>query len=177
MIAANREHSYFVEARRQPLLPFAGFDLTPMVRALKEELFPEIQFTPPIYFIARGPLACVCHDESSAEIFIHNILNTDETPDYVFQHIILHELTHLRVKPREVDGKLSSHPPEFWEMEKLLSPQKDAAWSWLKEHIGPWWVRNEEEEGYYIRKEWYRRRSDIKRAAAMRRFHDTRDDR
>ena len=45
--------------------------------------------------------------------------------------MLKHELLHLIVKPRFIDGKEKSHPPEFWEREKLISPEKNDAWVWI----------------------------------------------
>jgi hypothetical protein len=42
-----------------------------------------------------------------------------------------HELLHLRIQPREVDGRWRQHPPEFWAAEQELAPERSEAWEWI----------------------------------------------
>jgi hypothetical protein len=49
----------------------------------------------------------------------------------VIEHVLRHELLHLKIPAREIDGKLVHHPPEFWEAEQALVPWKSASWGWM----------------------------------------------
>jgi predicted metal-dependent hydrolase len=68
---------------------------------------------------------------ATAHIWLHDILNRPATPAQVFRHILIHELIHLTVEPREVDQKVTDHPPEFWEIERRLSPERKQVWHWI----------------------------------------------
>lgn len=69
--------------------------------------------------------------EEGPLIQISTLLNEPDTPYEVMEHIIIHELLHIEVPPREIDGKHVSHPPEFWERERALSPQAGKAMEWI----------------------------------------------
>ncbi len=69
--------------------------------------------------------------QSTVRITMHSILNSAQTPLEVIRGIFKHEVLHLEVRPREIDGKLVAHPPEFWERERELIPEMPQVWSWL----------------------------------------------
>ena len=49
-----------------------------------------------------------------------------------FAHVLKHELLHTRIRPREVNGERSAHPPEFWEEEnRIAGADKGRAWEWI----------------------------------------------
>jgi hypothetical protein len=59
------------------------------------------------------------------------LLNHTDTPIEVFQLIHKHELLHLVFPPREIKGTIRMYPPEFWEAERELCPERRIAWAWL----------------------------------------------
>lgn len=69
-------------------------------------------------------------------IYLHAVLNCNDVPRYVFQFILTHELLHLIVPPKLVQGKLKNHSPEFFERERQLAPERDDAWRWIVKNLG-----------------------------------------
>lgn len=107
---------------RPPALPFVSFSVS---ERLKRALATFVDHSPPtpiVWFRDRPTLACIYVEEKPPLIEVHEILNIRELPVWVFDHILLHELIHLIVRPRRVDGRMRSHPPEFWELEEKSSP-------------------------------------------------------
>ncbi len=70
-------------------------------------------------------------ESRTARITLHSVLNHPSTPLQVIAGIFKHEVLHLTVRPREIDGKLITHPPEFWEKERELIPEMSEVWFWL----------------------------------------------
>jgi len=120
-------------ARRQPYLVFLPFPIRLLLDDIHSRLFPDVAQAVRIYFVSRGPLACIAHDASHASIYVHQLLNRPDTPKGVMTLIIKHELLHLRIKPGKIDGSRSAvmHPPEFWEAESAIAPEREAAWMWI----------------------------------------------
>jgi hypothetical protein len=38
---------------------------------------------------------------------------------------------YLRIPPVEKDGEVVQHPPEFWEAERAICPERTRAWAWI----------------------------------------------
>ena len=70
--------------------------------------------------------------EKRAAIFIHALLNSNSTPIQVCYNIVVHELIHLIIPKRNINGELVMHPDEFWECERKLTPEQIKADLWLK---------------------------------------------
>ncbi len=118
--------------RGHPELNLIGFDLAQLIIEVRCD-FSELDSHKIEVWLQRQPtLACVTHDETKACIQLHSILNHPQTPRRVVAFILRHELLHLLIPPREVDGVLKSHPPEFWEAESKLAPDRVLMWAWLK---------------------------------------------
>lgn len=118
----------------QPQLPVCGEAINALVSQILAAYFPEKTMAPSIYFGRTPTLAHI--EESAGEqrttIWMHHGLNDAATPDYVFAHVLKHELLHTRIRPREVHGKLIAHPPEFWEEEnRIAAADKGRAWEWI----------------------------------------------
>jgi hypothetical protein len=81
---------------------------------------------PEVVFINGAFLGCISYDTQTAPslICLHEMLNSPDVPHQVFRHILIHELIHLIVAAREIDGKMTSHLLEFWELEKDFSPDR-----------------------------------------------------
>ncbi|MDA9771658.1 hypothetical protein N9D02_11540 [Emcibacteraceae bacterium] len=119
---------------KSPQLPFTSINPSLLLRQVQKEKFPSIKTVVDVFFVNMKPLACIVQfgkRPDNKTIFIHEILNRIETPLLVLEHIITHEFIHILIKEREINGKLSSHPPEFWEEEKKLSPNRQLAWNWI----------------------------------------------
>jgi hypothetical protein len=146
-------------ARCQPLLTFSRWPLPDLLATIRGEHFPELATTPPVHFVRRGPLACICHvaDQSPA-VYMHEILNRADVPEIVFTLIGKHELLHTRIRPREINGEEVNHPPEFWEAERALAPERADAWDWLWRNLGVWLIVRKKEEGIFVENGWDRRK-------------------
>jgi hypothetical protein len=159
-----REASRLREARNHPCLNFLPFSPADVVAEVRSAHFPDLACRVSIHFVERGPLACVCHDEE-ADIYVHQILNHDQTPRDMVSLICKHELLHLRMPPVEIDGEEVQHTPEFWEAEKAICPERTRAWAWIRTNLDAclkWRPRLERIDvlpGW--RKVWNRPRTDI----------------
>ena len=117
--------------RRQPNLEFVSFSVPLLLAEIQSSLFPDVAQSVKLYFVTRGPLACVAFNDSSATIYVHQLVNHVDTPNEVMALIIKHELLHLRIPPRVIDGKEVDHPPEFWDAERSIVPERGRAWRWI----------------------------------------------
>lgn len=106
-------------------------------------------------WIRRQPtLACVFRQSRPVAIHLHSVLNHHQTPPEVLEFILLHELIHLAVPLREVDGKLTSHPPEFWELERRIAPERPAAWYWIWGTLWEVIKEDKEAEAIMVKRTW-----------------------
>ena len=118
--------------RQQPMLSFVELDLRALCEQLRQAHFPTLEEAPPVYFIQRSTLANITRDRRQRwSICIHAILNSPDTPLYVFTNILKHELLHTQIRPSEIDGRLVAHPPEFFERERQIAPEIEEAKDWL----------------------------------------------
>ena len=113
------------KARLRPNLSFLPFSPHAMLEQIRSEHFGQLPHRVELHFVSQGPLACLCHEENTAEIYIHQVLNHSETPEDVIQLICKHELLHLVIPPSIIGQKEVQHPPEFWEAEQRLRPRED----------------------------------------------------
>jgi len=135
--AAARQAARFRRERQQPMLLFTELPLQQMLREIRDAHFPEIERLPPVYFIGQTSLAQIT-DSPAPTIYLHAILNAPEVPNFVFSFILKHELLHLRIPPRQLDGRWTSHPPEFFDQQRQLAPEASAAWDWIWRNLGPY---------------------------------------
>ena len=131
MLDMSREMRKWEKQRLQPHLPMVSFD----IKGLLKEVIISVSSVPDvpteIFFCANKSLAGLVQDDSKSDIFFHLLLNDSRTPIQVCRHIIVHELIHMIIPPRTIDGKLINHPEEFWECEKRISPERNESWRWL----------------------------------------------
>ena len=100
--------------RIRPTLPFSVFSVREILDKVKSDLFPEITIPVHLWFVTRGPLACIVDHGPSAEIFVHQLLNHPNTPEEIFRTIVIHELLHFRI-PLVYEGEtIRQHPQELW---------------------------------------------------------------
>jgi hypothetical protein len=142
-----------------PLLVFTAVDVVGMANDLRQELFPTVSVSPEVIFVNGPFLGCISYGLSTPDslICLHEILNNADVPDRVFQHILIHELIHLFVAPREIAGKITSHPPEFWQFERDLSPERQWIWEWLWEHFHSCLIIDRKNECLKVKRDWRKR--------------------
>jgi hypothetical protein len=110
-----------------------------------------------IWLQSQPTLACVADEGASACIRLHAVLNHHHTPERVIAFIVGHELLHLVVPPREVDGALKTHPPEFWESERRMFPDRGIAWSWMILVLNDCLRTDKRQECTFVKTTWKRR--------------------
>lgn len=142
--------------RKDPEIPFVSIDTNVVMAGLIAAHFPNLTRTVRLYFLQQPMLACVSTDDFTAEIFIHSLLNHPSTPPEVLRFIIGHELIHLVVPGETIDGKHTSHPPAFWEMEKALFPERHLCWGWVRMNFRARIRFDMKEEGTYVKQGWKR---------------------
>lgn len=154
-----REWQRLEKAWAQPCLPQTAFDLQAEIESARLRYFPAVSASPSYCFVNYGALVCICHKEGEGAgvISVHELLNHPETPLEVATLICKHELLHIEIPPREVDGKLKMHPPEFWEREKEICPERVLAWAWIWENFWGCLRRNKRKECITVLKDWKKR--------------------
>lgn len=132
-------------------LQFDAFGLLERVRDLVPDL-PEkrVQLT----IENTKTLAHISASSDVPVLTLHPILNHETTPETVIEYIFQHELVHLVVPPRVVDGRLRTHPPEFIELETTLCRNRSAAWTWLSWYFGSCLLPDKDAERVIVRRGW-----------------------
>ena len=143
-----------------PVLPFVAFNIARRIDCALELLAEFIIPRPVLYFRDQQTLACIATAERQPVIEVHDIINIAELPLVAFDHILIHELLHLVVPPREIEGKMKSHPPEFWKLERRFSPRSDDVWQWLNLRLFGELVRDEAREEVRVKRGWRKRRAE-----------------
>jgi len=141
----------------QPHLPFAGRDLAEVLESIRCERVAAAPRDIPIGFFEQKELAAITlGDHRFQGIGLHVLLNSLQTPLLLFKYIFTHELLHTVVPAREIKGKRVSHPPEFFEQEKMVTPAEERydAWLWLWINFGGYLKRDKQREGMLIRRGW-----------------------
>jgi hypothetical protein len=158
------------EARNRPCLNFLPFSPADVLAEVRSAYFRDLTCHVGIHFVERGPLACVCTD-GQADIYVHQVLNHDQTPRDVILLVCKHSLLHLRIPPVEKDGELMQHPPEFWEAEKAICPERTRAWAWIWTNLDACLKRRPRLERIDVlpmwKKVWNRPRTDIETCLAI----------
>ena len=144
-------------ARRQghPELSLLDFD----VRQLKTSVqarFPSLNAKPiRVWLQTQSTLACIQDHGQCASIYLHSVLNHPQTPRSVVEFILCHEMLHLMFPPREVDGRRTAHPPEFWEAEKRF-PLRTESWNWILIVLGACLKRDKRQQCTFVKSNWKR---------------------
>jgi hypothetical protein len=122
----------------QPQLAVCSREINALLSQILAAYFPEKTTAPGVFF-GRTPTLAHIEDSQSEQrsaIWMHYALNDPATPDYVFAHVLKHELLHTRIRPREVNGKWLAHPPEFWEEEnRIAEADKGRSWEWISRNF------------------------------------------
>ena len=102
-----------------PELSFLGFDVLELLASIQSEM--GLCSVEPTTFSLQTieTLACIYRipGNSGGNIYFHSLFNRPDVPKPVIEHVLRHELLHLKIPARMIDGKRSHHPPEFWEAE------------------------------------------------------------
>ncbi len=139
-----------------PEISFLSFDVVALLARLQHEM--GLDADGPVTFSLQTmeTLACIRWEEGKpgGDIFFHSLFNRPDVPQPVIEHVLRHELLHLKVPAREIDGKLVHHPPEFWEAEQALVPWKSASWGWM--YLAFWEVVKSDipNECIWVKKSW-----------------------
>ena len=116
-----------------PEISFLSFDVLALLAKLQQEM--GLDSVGPVSFSLQTmeTLACIRweHGKPGGDIFFHSLFNRPDVPQPVIEHVLRHELLHLKIPPRQIDGKLVVHPPEFWDQERVLVPWTSASWGWM----------------------------------------------
>jgi len=137
-------------------LVWLSFDVYTLLERCKSR-FPELADRHvDIWFGPQETLACIQHDDMHQRILIHSVLNHPDVPQEVIEFIIIHELIHLVVPGRVIEGKLKQHPPEFWKKEQEMAENRQISWSWTFIALSQLYRKDEEGEGLIIPRSWKR---------------------
>ena len=79
----------------QPQLPVCGSEIEALLHQILAADFPE-NTTGPRVFFGRTPTLAYIEDSQTGKscIWMHHVLNDPATPEYVFAHVLKHELLH-----------------------------------------------------------------------------------
>jgi hypothetical protein len=140
----------------EPQLPMFNFSLPSLLNKVRGE-FPELLSKRVMVWLCIQPtLATVELNDNEIVISIHAVLNHAQTPEQVIGFILRHELLHMIIPPREVNGVVVSHPPEFWTVERDF-PDRVPVWNWLTVLLGPCMRSNKKQQRTLITREWKKR--------------------
>jgi len=142
------------------MLPFVNFDFDALLCAIIRRHFPTTRVPVFASFLHVSParsegMASIWITDQCADIRIHEILNRADTPHEVIEYILIHELLHTEIRPREIDGRLVMHPPEFWEAEARLYPQRQLVWAWFYFALSLWLRHDEKREAMIVKRGWH----------------------
>ena len=146
------------DASKTPLLVFTAIDVVSMADSVRLEFFPTVLVTSEVIFVNGSFLGCIYHRPSAGSLIcLHEILNSPDVPERIFRHILTHELIHLIVASREVDGKFTTHPPEFWQLEHDLSPDGGWVMEWLWRQLRSCLIIDKKNECLKVKRDWRKR--------------------
>jgi hypothetical protein len=137
----------------EPQLPMFSFSLPSLLNEVRGE-FPELLSKRVTVWLRIQPtLATVQLDDNEVVINLHAVLNHAQTPEQVIRFILRHEMLHMIIPPREVDGVVVSHPPEFWAVERGF-PDRVPVWTWLTVSLGSCMRSNKKQQRTLITRGW-----------------------
>lgn len=122
----------------QPVETRTPFSFSEIVEQERAATFPQVEHRIEVRIVAEGPLASIRYHFMGRDrhvVVFHPVLNHPGTPEPVVRFIARHELTHLICPPRFMGGRWVSHPPEFWEHEYAVAPERYACWHWIYENL------------------------------------------
>jgi len=146
----------------QPVESRVPYSLSGVLEEIRAAYFPDIDERVEVRIAASGPLAYIQPNFMGWGrhlVVFHPVLNHPATPIEVVRFIAKHELTHVANPPRKVyysarDYSFEGHPPEFWEHEADIGPERFAVWDWVDKNIDRC-ARNTS-NGYTVTRRWHR---------------------
>jgi hypothetical protein len=149
-----REMRKLAKAQAQPMIRYLSFSPDGVLADVRAAFFPDLMDSVAFHFVDRGPLAGIYPGNGAATIYVHQVLNHDQTPREVISLVCKHELLHLRIRPVETDGRWVQHPPAFWQAEKAICPERLPAWAWIWNNLDRCLRRRPEKERIDVRPSW-----------------------
>jgi len=118
---------------RHPELSLLPYSLDDLLHKVRNRHFRDLDRPIHCWFSFEESLAFIQHSLAGgpAHIHFHSLLNHPGTPSEVLEFILTHEMLHLQIPGREIDGRWVDHPPEFWNRESELVPRKRSSWAWI----------------------------------------------
>ncbi|KAA3611288.1 MAG: hypothetical protein D8M58_15065 [Calditrichaeota bacterium] len=74
------------------------------------------------------------YDHSRNLLVISRIFDKKRIPDYVREYLMYHEMLHIVIPVKKINGRRSVHPPHFKEKERLFD-NYELAQKWLKKKL------------------------------------------
>jgi hypothetical protein len=137
----------------EPQLPMFNFSLPCLLNEVRGEFLELLSKRVTVWLRIQPTLATVQLDDDEIVINLHAVLNHAQTPEQVIGFILRHEMLHMIIPPREVDGIVVSHPPEFWAVERDF-PDRVPVWNWLTVSLGSCMRSNKKQQCTFITREW-----------------------
>ncbi|MEI1278200.1 SprT-like domain-containing protein [Leptospira venezuelensis] len=94
------------------------------------------------------------YEKRNMNIRISPILDHNEVPLYVLEHVVHHEILHHILPTRIKNGHNSIHSPEFKRKEKEYVRYREAI-NWLKMEYPKFLIKHQREIGHRLRSEFY----------------------
>lgn len=136
----------------QTYTSFLTFDMYNLLHEIRYNIFPEINESVDICFVIQDTLACIF--PAKGVIFLHNIFNHPQTPLEVIRYVFIHELIHIIVPPEEINNKMVSHPPLFWQVEKERSLERTDVWRWIYLSFFQHIKKDKNKECIFVKPSW-----------------------
>lgn len=154
LISSSRKQRLQRRARSMPYLHFVPFSIPDLIEEIREEHFPDLQHEISVDFVAQSSLACIYYSESTASIFIHQVLNTPDTPREVLSYVLKHELIHTEVRTLILPGEIIHHSPLFYERLDEIAPERHWTRLWISYNLGDCFKTNPKTRRLEIMDNW-----------------------
>lgn len=137
----------------EPELPIFDFSLPTLLGKVRGDFPGLVSKRVTVWLRIQPTLATVHLDGDEVVIDLHAVLNHAQTPEQVIGFILRHELLHMIIPTREVDGHVTSHPPEFWDVERNF-PDRVPALNWFFVSLGSCLRRDKKLECIFVTRKW-----------------------
>ncbi|MGH9949954.1 MAG: SprT-like domain-containing protein [Pyrinomonadaceae bacterium] len=126
-----------VRKRRKILVPPEGtiFDLNELFETVNSKYFegsikkPVLSWSPRKTYRVLGH-----HDATHNTIVISRSLDTPETPRFIIEYVMFHEMLHIAHPTKHLNGRRYNHTPEFRRDERKF-PKYQAAENWIESNV------------------------------------------
>lgn len=111
------------------------YDLDEIFARLNEAYFRNAVPKPVLTWSAKKTFRILGHHDATHDhITISRSLDTADTPAYVVEFVVFHEMLHIAHPTRHVNGRRYNHTPAFKRDEKKFA-QYDAAEKWIERNV------------------------------------------